>query len=93
MENCRVILETTEWAELWSELGAAFLQFADIGLEADTPDSEIWRVCQREELILVTANRNHDGPDSLGAMLDTENGPTCLPVFTVADQEALRLDK
>jgi hypothetical protein len=44
-------------------------------------------------LVLVTANRNTDGPDSLGAMIATENRPDSLPVVTVADQEAPRLDR
>ena len=53
MENCRVVLETTEWAELWSELGPAFLQFADVGLEtrADTGEPRLDTVVEVEPVI------------------------------------------
>jgi hypothetical protein len=93
MENVRRIYEGTEWSDFWSDLGIEFLQFPDVGLSAPAKDSVIWRTCQREGLVLVTANRNADGPDSLGAMIETENTLTSLPAITVADQEALRVDR
>ena len=93
MENIRLIYEQTDWNDFWNDLGAVYLLFEDVGLSRHSPDSEIWRTCQRENLVLVTANRNNDGPDSLGAMIETENFGTSLPAITVADQEALRLSK
>lgn len=76
-----------EWAELWRPHGLPLVTFNVLGLSTDTPDRELWRVCQREELILVTANRNHDGPDSLEAVIRTENTAAALPVFTISDAE------
>lgn len=93
MENVRRIYEKTEWAEFWRELGIAFVEFGDVELSDRAPDSEIWRTCQREGLVLVTANRNYDGPDSLAAMIATENSVDCLPAITVGDPEALRVSK
>jgi hypothetical protein len=41
--------------------------------------------CQAEELILITANRNNDGPDSLEATIQAHGTPQSLPIFTLAD--------
>ena len=93
MENVRRILEGPEWSEVWLSLGLKFLTFTDLGLRQETADSFIWRLCQQEGLLLVTANRNADTPDSLGVMLRTENPPSSLPIVTVADHEALRANQ
>jgi hypothetical protein len=53
----------------------------------------IWQQCQQAELILVTANRNDDGPDSLESTIRTLGGPTSLPVFTFADVERFMADR
>ena len=45
----------------------------------------IWRTCQEQSLILITANRNADGPDSLEMVIRGENQPDSLPVITLAD--------
>ena len=51
----------------------------------------MWEVCQREQVILVTANRNDEGPDSLESSIQQYNTPQSLPVFTLAnDQRVLR---
>ena len=36
-------------------------------------------------MILITSNRNDDGPDSLEATIRTHGTPHSLPVFTLAD--------
>ena len=90
MENVRWVFEGPEWRDFWVDLGLELLEFRDVGLAESTPDSEIWRLCQREGLVLVTANRNDDGPDSLAAMIRNENTPESLPAITIGDQEALR---
>ena len=46
---------------------------------------------QREHGVLVTANRNDAGPESLEATIQQQNTPQSLPVFTLAnDQRVLR---
>ncbi len=45
----------------------------------------LWRACQQHQLVLLTGNRNKDGPDSLEATIQAENTPQSLPVFTLAD--------
>ena len=93
MENVRRILEGPEWNELWQSLGAELFIFPDFQLDQRTPDSVIWRVCQSESLILVTANRNMDGEESLEWVMRTEGGISDLPVLTVSDGEALKSDR
>ena len=47
--------------------------------------------CQRAQVILLTANRNDEGPDSLAATIQQHNTTHSLPVFTLAnDQRVLR---
>ncbi len=55
------------------------------GNAPELSDALIWATCQREELVLITGNRNKRGPDSLQAVLDRENRTDSLPVITIAD--------
>lgn len=84
------IWESAYWKEVWVSLGWPILTLDDLGLVAQTPDVVIWRICQERQLLLITANRNHDGDDSLEATIRRENQADSLPVFTIADAEHLR---
>lgn len=85
-------LQSDAWRELWEELAFETLFFRDVGLEQADPDDVIWRICQHEELVLVTANRNNEGPVSLEATIRNENTSNSLPVFTVAAVERILND-
>ena len=75
--------------DVWECLHLAYVSFADLGLHPDASDRAVWEVCQREQVILLTANRNDAGPDSLEATNNTIR--LNLPVFTLAnDQRVLR---
>ena len=50
--------------EVWQFLSLAHVSFTDLGLYPDASDREVWEVCQREQVVLVTANRNDAGPDT-----------------------------
>lgn len=77
--------------EVWEALQLPVLTFADLGLPAEASDRVVWETCQRAHVILLTANRNEAGPDSLEATLRHANTPASLPVFTLAnDQRVLR---
>jgi len=77
--------------EVWEFLSLVQVSFADLRLLPDASDREVWEVCQREHVVLVTANRNDAGPESLEATLQHQNTPQSLPVFTLAnDQRVLR---
>jgi hypothetical protein len=89
MELVGHVLRSPEWSEVWSSLRLPLLTFADIGLANNTKDLEIWRHCQARQWVLVTANRNYEGPDSLEEAIRTLNTPECLPIFTLADPDEL----
>jgi hypothetical protein len=82
-------LQSDDWRELWSGLQLATLKFADLNLLPSVPDAELWRLCQQEGIVLIMANRNEDGPDSLEATIKAENAPQSLPVFTLADPKRI----
>jgi hypothetical protein len=67
-------------------------QAGDGGLSESSTDREVWNVCQAEQLILITDNRNLDSEDSLEATIRRNNTPTSLPVFTIADMSEFRTD-
>jgi hypothetical protein len=72
-------------------LGLVQVVFADFGLPPDASDYEVWEVCQREQVVLVTANRNDESVESLTAIIQQHTTPQSLPVFTLAnDQRVLR---
>ena len=77
------------WKEFWDHLQLRYVQFSDVGLTAGSPDDVVWQTCQNHELVLVTDNRNLDGPDSLEATIRARNGPNCLPVFTIGNAQRL----
>ncbi len=45
----------------------------------------LWQVRQQQEIILITANRNDKGADSLESAIRTMNTVHSLPVFTIAN--------
>jgi hypothetical protein len=83
------VLRSEPWAIFWESLALELYTFPQLGLTPRTPDDELWRVCQREQTILLTANRNHEGADSLEAVIRTESRPDSLPVFTIANPRLL----
>src|SRR5262245_55269647 len=81
------------WRDLWSGLGLVMESFPALGLPYDASDAVIWKTCQQEGLVLLTGNRNEEGPDSLEATIRHENQPDSLPVFTVADTRRVLQDR
>lgn len=78
-------MQTGEWFDLWAGLELVFRHFDDVGLSPDASDLEIWQICQAEQLILITDNRNKKSADSLEATIRLHNQPDSLPVFTISD--------
>ncbi len=81
------LLEAEEWRDLWRSLNLPLLTFFDLGLTSDAPDRAVWESCQREQVVLLTANRNQEGSDSLETTLRTLGQPDSLPVLTLADAD------
>jgi hypothetical protein len=81
------------WRDLWYSLGLSVESFPSLGLPYESSDEIIWRTCQREGLVLVTANRNADDPDSLEAVIRRENQPDSLPIITFANPDRVLADR
>lgn len=79
-------VESTGWGEYQL---IEFITLQDVGLDQAAGDREIWRLCQLDSLLLLTANRNQDVLDSLEQTINQENTPDSLPVITVSHQDRL----
>jgi len=88
----RILMNET-WIGFWNDLELAVVTFRDLGLDRKASDADLWRTCQREQVVLITSNRNADRPDSLQTILREENRSDCLPVFTLADPERVGNDR
>ncbi len=85
-----VRMQAEPWKLFWDYLHLQYFHFADVGLEPSALDSLVWETCQKEDLVLVTDNRNKNDLDSLEAAIQTRTTPTSLPVFTIANVPHLR---
>jgi len=86
----QLLLEGTTWKDVWASLGLRIFTLAEVGLSPGSSDAVVWRLCQSADLLLITGNRNKDGPDSLEATIQNENTPISWPLFTLADAESVR---
>lgn len=87
-EIVRVLL-SDEWREIWLSLKLEVRTFADLSLGKDASDATVWNACQKEQVILITGNRNKKRADSLQATIEAQNTSDSLPVFTVSDPTRL----
>ena len=78
------MLTSEVWGAIWNELGFHIESFESLRLPYNTPDSELWHLCQARQIVLLTANRNKAGPDALESVIQQFNEPSCLPVLTIA---------
>jgi hypothetical protein len=62
------------------------------GLGHEVTDRELWLFCQRRKMLLLTANRNRRGVDSLQAVLDELNDSASLPILTLANANRVLVD-
>jgi len=84
MKKQGILLWVTMRSEGWLKLLDIPMQtFNDVGLPIDSSDRDVWRFAQKNDLMLLTANRNSEGEGSLEQTIRDENKPTSLPVVTV----------
>ena len=92
----RSLIETfyasEEWFEIWDSLGIACHFFEEFELDPRSPDDIVWQTCQDRGLILITGNRNQDGPTSLETTIRQRLQPDSLPVITVSKPKSLGLN-
>lgn len=87
------IMRADPWREFWDEAHVEIASFASLGLSADISDAVLWRACQEQDIVLLTANRNKDGLDSLEATIATQHEPHHLPVLTVSNADQILTDR
>jgi predicted nuclease of predicted toxin-antitoxin system len=90
VDSLVALMQGEPWKLFWDHLHLRYFHFAEIGLAPDARDSLVWETCQKEELVLLTENRNMKDADSLEATIQTHNTPTSLPVLTIANVPHLR---
>lgn len=57
--------------------------FRDAGLSMDSSDRVIWNYAQAHQMMILTANRNMKGQDSLEQVMREENTENSFPVVTI----------
>jgi hypothetical protein len=50
-------------------------------------DRVVWQFAQTNQMILITANRNMKGDDSLEQTIREDNTPTSLPILTIGNPD------
>ncbi|KPQ38632.1 MAG: hypothetical protein HLUCCO16_12020 [Phormidium sp. OSCR] len=61
--------------------------FEEVGLSIDSTDRVVWRVAQKKQMILLTANRSMKDEDSLEQVMREENTQSSLPVVTIGNAD------
>lgn len=83
------LLNSPAWRELWSELAIEVESFTSLGVPTNTPDVELWQLCQAQEIVLITGNRNEEHATSLEATIQNANTPESLPVLTIGEPQRI----
>jgi hypothetical protein len=79
--------------DVWEGLHLTPVSVADVGLQADALDRAVWETCQRGHVVLLTANRNDVGPESLEATIQQPSTTERLPVFMLANEQRVLRDR
>jgi len=87
------LLQSETWRDFWEKLNFSVETFESVGLGSSDPDAVVWQSCQDRQIILITSNRNAEGPDSLEATIRARNDANSLPVITIADPRRLMQSK
>jgi Domain of unknown function (DUF5615) len=72
------------WLEL---MPIEFVTFREVGLPIDSSDRVVWRYAQAHQMLILTANRNMKGDDSLEQVMREENTEAAFPVVTIGSLE------
>jgi hypothetical protein len=76
--------------EGWIELAVLrIVTFAELSLSFETSDQKVWEFAQKQRMVLLTANRNKDGEESLGQVILEQNQPASYPVVTIANLDRI----
>ena len=87
------ICQRPPWIDLWRELECILCTFEEFDLPEDATDAVIWQVCQDNDILMITGNRNAEGPESLEMTIRQRNAPHYLPVLTLADPDRIQRER
>ncbi|AFY78032.1 hypothetical protein Ple7327_2763 [Pleurocapsa sp. PCC 7327] len=91
LERYAVILLGKIASDGWLDLiPIRFITFREIELSTDSSDRVVWQTAQDNQMILLTANRNMKGEDSLERTLREDNTSNSLPIVTIASLDRFR---
>ncbi len=76
------ILSKRGWLEV---LSIQFVTFREAGLPMDSSDRVVWNYAQTNQMMILTANRNMKGEDSLEQVMREENTSDSFPILTISD--------
>ncbi len=82
-----------EWDGVWSDSSCQIESFERLGIPHDTSDTALWELCQQCKIVLITANRNAEGHDSLEMAINELGTSSSLPVVTIGDPDRLMRDR
>lgn len=66
-----------------------FVTFREVGLSMESSDRIVWRYAQENQMLILTANRNMKGEDSLEQVMREENTANSFPVLTIGSLNRL----
>ena len=82
-----------DWIEFWNGLQITAETFDSLGLDKLMGDVELWKLCQEQHYVLLTANRNSREPDSLNLAIASLITAESLPVITIGDADRMKHDR
>jgi len=82
----RRMLEFNQLWDILADLKVSLATFRTLGLSPKIDDRSLWQLCQQDEWVLFTENRNLEDEDSLEATLVDSWQPGQLPVLTLASK-------
>jgi len=82
-------LQALGWADM---LEIRLVTFAEVELTGSSTDREVWHRAQDLGILLLTANRNKSGVDSLEQVLREDHTALSLPVLTLGRAKKLLND-
>ena len=80
------ILTKLGWVEV---ISIQFVTFREAGLPMASSDRIVWGYAQDNQMMILTANRNMKGDDSLEKVMREENTLDSFPVITIGDLDRL----
>jgi hypothetical protein len=87
------ICNSDEWHEVWASLSCDVESFEGLGTPRNTSDRELWQLCQRHDIVLITGNRNEEHAQSLETTIRELGAADSLPVLTIGDPTLLLSDR